>query len=91
MQRQLSQMFKYCYVYHSHQPTFLSGHYAFLFASDNIHPMRSPIDWEAWHRSEIPTYYYSPDVHHASFMLPALISSRLTMTASLKDVPQLQS
>jgi len=86
VQRQLSTMFKYAYIYHTHQPTFLSGHYSFLFASNNIDPMTAPIDWSEWHRKKIPTYYYTPEIHYASFMLPAMVSRHLTMSGRLSSV-----
>eukprot|EP01012_Entosiphon_sulcatum_P067124 TRINITY_DN9665_c0_g2_i2.p2 TRINITY_DN9665_c0_g2~~TRINITY_DN9665_c0_g2_i2.p2 ORF type:complete len:202 (+),score=55.37 TRINITY_DN9665_c0_g2_i2:414-1019(+) len=88
VQRQLNQLFKYSYIYHTHQPCFLSGHYSFLFASDTVHPMRTPVDWSAFRAKDIPTDYYTPDVHYGAFVLPAVVQRRLTMSASFADLPQ---
>ncbi|KAJ1638223.1 spermidine synthase, partial [Pavlovales sp. CCMP2436] len=67
----LAQVFKHVHVYQSYQPTYSSGHYAFVFASDEIHPTQSPIDWAAWESLKAETRYYTPDVHYAAFMLTA--------------------
>eukprot|EP00758_Cryptobia_borreli_P004978 Tbor_TRINITY_DN4686_c0_g1::TRINITY_DN4686_c0_g1_i1::g.15048::m.15048/K00797/speE, SRM; spermidine synthase len=87
VQRQLSTIFKYVFVYQSHQPSFLSGHYSYAFVSDTVHPMKTIIDWTAWGDKNIYTYYYSPDVHFSSFFLPEESRRKFTMWARLSDVP----
>lgn len=87
VQRQLGEHFKYSFLYQAHQPTFLSGHYSFLFLSDVVHPMTTSVDWAHWESLKVPTYYYNPDVHYGSFMVPEGIRRQLSMWASLKDVP----
>jgi spermidine synthase len=69
----LAPLFKHVYVYQSYQPTYSSGHYAFVFASDAIHPTQSAIDWVAWQALGLETRYYTPDVHYAAFMLTAQV------------------
>ena len=59
------------------QPTYSSGHYSFLFASDTIHPHRTSVDWEAFREKNITTTYYTPDVHLASFALPQKVIDAL--------------
>ncbi|KAJ9460317.1 Polyamine aminopropyltransferase [Diplonema papillatum] len=83
----LSKLFKHVYIFHSNQPTFLSGHYSYVFCSDEIHPMKSPIDWNRWAEKKITTYYYNEDVHYASFVLPEFIRSSLLVGSRLKDLP----
>ena len=87
VQRQLAGYFKYAFVYHAHQPTFLGGHYSYLFCSDAIHPMATLVDWGAWSKQRLTTYYYSPDLHHGAFALPAAVQRQVSMSAQLKDVP----
>ena len=88
VQQQLAEMFKYSFVYVSSQPSFLSGSYSYLFVSDTVHPMRSPVDWDAWRLFGVYSHYYSPDVHYSSFLLPADLSRRVSMAGQLKDVPR---
>eukprot|EP01059_Diplonema_ambulator_P023036 TRINITY_DN38429_c0_g1_i1.p1 TRINITY_DN38429_c0_g1~~TRINITY_DN38429_c0_g1_i1.p1 ORF type:complete len:398 (+),score=112.50 TRINITY_DN38429_c0_g1_i1:47-1195(+) len=87
VQLQLSLLFKHVYILHSNQPTFLSGHYAYVFCSDEIHPMKTPIDWQVWTSKNIRTYYYNPDVHYSLFILPEIIRKSLSQGAQLKDLP----
>ena len=87
VQRQLGEHFRFSFLYQAHQPTFLSGHYSFLFLSDTVHPMRTAIDWGAWHSQGINTYYYNPDIHYGAFLVPEGIRRQLSMSASLRDVP----
>ena len=87
VQQQLAGQFKYAYVYQSHQPTFLSGHYSYLFLSDSVHPMKSSVDWSAWESLRLNCHYYNPEVHYGSFFLPEDVRKRLTMSAQLKDIP----
>ena len=59
------------------QPTYASGHYAFMLASSQVHPFRTPIDWAAWRAKRISTKYYNPDLHYASFLLPTQLQTVL--------------
>lgn len=86
VQQQLATIFTFAFVYHSHQPTFLSGHYSYLFLSDSIHPMTTPIDWSSWTNLRLSCHYYNPEIHFGSFLLHEDIRRRLTMSAQLKDV-----
>eukprot|EP00760_Papus_ankaliazontas_P032300 PhM_4_TR5736/c0_g1_i1/m.39018/K00797/speE, SRM; spermidine synthase len=88
VQKQIGEMFRYSFVYHSNQPTYLGGHFSFLFASDNVHPMRTPIEWSKWTgERRLRSHYYNPEHHFGCFILPRDVSSTLTMTATLKEVP----
>ena len=42
---QLSRLFEHTYVFQCYQPTYSSGHYAFMFASRTLHPFKAAIDW----------------------------------------------
>ena len=66
----MTRLFKHAYVFQTYQPTYASGHYSFMLASDTIHPFADKPDWAAWKRKRITTKYYNPDVHYASFLLP---------------------
>jgi len=66
---QMSRLFRHAYIFQLYQPTYASGHYSFMLASDQIHPFNSPPDWKAWAAKKIATRYYNPDVHYASFLL----------------------
>eukprot|EP01065_Artemidia_motanka_P017046 TRINITY_DN20614_c0_g1_i2.p1 TRINITY_DN20614_c0_g1~~TRINITY_DN20614_c0_g1_i2.p1 ORF type:complete len:352 (+),score=107.76 TRINITY_DN20614_c0_g1_i2:59-1114(+) len=60
-----------CTVYHLHQPSFLSGHYAFIFCSEaHVSKVRDDVDRESWEAKGIDTEYYSPELQRASFVLP---------------------
>eukprot|EP01065_Artemidia_motanka_P052440 TRINITY_DN9475_c1_g1_i2.p1 TRINITY_DN9475_c1_g1~~TRINITY_DN9475_c1_g1_i2.p1 ORF type:complete len:387 (+),score=136.27 TRINITY_DN9475_c1_g1_i2:80-1240(+) len=87
VQNQMTRLFNHVHIFQSHQPTFLSGHYSYVFCSDSVHPMKSPIDWSQWYAKNITTYYYNPDVHYASFILPESIRESLTQGSQLRDIP----
>ena len=42
---QLSRLFEHTYVFQCYQPTYSSGHYAFMFASRTLHPFKAAVDW----------------------------------------------
>ena len=74
---QMSRLFRHAYVFQVYQPTYASGHYSFMMASDQIHPFQTKLNWEAWERKRIQTKYYNPDVHYASFLLPTQLQTVL--------------
>lgn len=74
---QMSRLFAHAHIFQVYQPTYASGHYAFMLASDAIHPYVEPVDWEAWARKRIATRYYNPDVHVASFALSTQLQTVL--------------
>lgn len=82
------------YIYLTHytsqvfQPTYLSGHYAFVFLSDVIHPLKSPIDWNAWEQKDLECYYYNPGAHHSAFILPQFMKDVLQNRAILSEIPK---
>lgn len=67
------------------QPTYSSGHYAFMFASDEVHPTRTPIDWGAYHAKGMDLHYHTPDVHYAAFALPAFVGDVVGDHVRLED------
>ena len=73
----MSRLFKHSYVFQLYQPTYASGHYSFMLASNQIHPFLSRLDWEAWRAKKISTRYYNPDLHYASFLLPTQLQTVL--------------
>ena len=83
---QANELFVHAHLFQVYQPTFSSGHYSFMLASDSIHPFRTPPDWAAFEAKQIPTEYYSPDVHYAAFVLPAALQRRLGSTLRLQDL-----
>ena len=68
----LSTMFQHAYPYQLHMPTYSSGHYSFLMASDGVHPYRQAIDWARFRGKGFADIlqYYSPEIHMGSFALP---------------------
>lgn len=74
---QMSRLFKHAYVFQVYQPTYASGHYSFMFASDTVHPFVDVPDWKAYEAKRLGTRYYNPDVHYASFLLPTQLQTVL--------------
>jgi len=74
---QLSRLFEHTYVFQCYQPTYSSGHYAFMFASRTLHPFKDKVDWAGYAAKKIETRYYNPDLHYASFLLPSQVQSVL--------------
>ena len=69
----ISSVYERNYLYQVFQPTYVSGHYTFMFASDNVHPINTPIDWNAFQGKNIKTKYYNQGIHQASFQLPQFL------------------
>ena len=69
----ISSVYERNYLYQVFQPTYVSGHYTFMFASDNVHPINTPIDWKAFQGKNIKTKYYNQGIHQASFQLPQFL------------------
>eukprot|EP00756_Hemistasia_phaeocysticola_P053908 Hpha_TRINITY_DN29854_c0_g1::TRINITY_DN29854_c0_g1_i1::g.2956::m.2956/K00797/speE, SRM; spermidine synthase len=91
VQNQMTRQFKHVHIFQSHQPTFLSGHYSYVFCSDAVHPMKTPIDWDTWKAKNISTFYYNPDIHYASFILPEFVRGSLTQGSMLRDIAKDES
>ena len=86
---QMARLFRHAHVFQVFQPTYASGHYSFMFASDQIHPFLSKPDWAAWQRKRIATKYYNPDVHYASFLLPTQCAHIRRATEEAAPLPPL--
>ena len=80
----VSKVYKNAYGYQVFQPTYSSGHYSFLFASDAVHPFKTPIDWKAFEAKNISTGYYTPELHVGSFALPQRVTDRVQGDARLR-------
>ena len=72
---QVSHLFEHTYVFQCYLPTSSSGHYAFMFASQAVHPFKEKVDWARYAAKKIETRYYNPDLHYASFLLPSQVQS----------------
>lgn len=88
--QQASALFTHAHLFQVFQPTYSSGHYAYMLASDAVHPFRTPPDWAAFDAKRIQTSYYTPDMHLAAFVLPAALRRRLGSTLSLRDLASAQ-
>eukprot|EP00163_Fabomonas_tropica_P027245 TRINITY_DN518_c1_g1_i1.p1 TRINITY_DN518_c1_g1~~TRINITY_DN518_c1_g1_i1.p1 ORF type:complete len:175 (+),score=35.42 TRINITY_DN518_c1_g1_i1:68-526(+) len=90
--QRLSKIFKHVHIDQVFQPTYSGGHYAIEFCSDEVHPFRTPIDWDAWKAKNITTRYYNPDVHVAAWLLPTFVRSQVPLPELYaKDVANLPS
>ena len=74
----ISSIFKRNYLYQVFQPTYVSGHYTFMFASDNVHPLNTFINWDNYDVQKLHTRYYNKAVHLASFYLPEFVKDVVT-------------
>ena len=73
----ISSVFQQNYLYQVFQPTYVSGHYTFMFASDTVHPVKTHIHWDKWDAKNIDTMYYNKGVHKASFYLPQYVKQAM--------------
>lgn len=69
----LQHVFKFVFLYQVWQPTYTSGHYAYVFCSDYVHPLKASIDWKAFEAKMMQLDYYTPQVHDAAFALPGFV------------------
>ena len=72
MHRKVYRTFPISRVYQAHIPTCSSGYWTFGFASKKYHPIED-FDPERWSARNIETWYYTPQMHRASFMLPQYV------------------
>ena len=63
-------------VYQAHIPTYPSGHWLFGFASKKYHPLDDLREKE-WKKLQIPTRYYTTNLHRGAFMLPKYLEDML--------------
>ena len=71
----ISSVYERNYLYQVFLPSYVSGHYTFMFASDNVHPINTRIDWDRFHGNSIKTKYYNQGIHQASFQLPQFLNN----------------
>ncbi len=63
-------------VYQAHIPTYPSGHWLFGFSSKKYHPVKD-LDAARWRARQIPTKYYTTNLHGGAFALPAYVEHLL--------------
>lgn len=74
--KRITQSFPLARVYQAHIPTYPSGHWLFGFASKKYHPVKD-FDAALWQARNIPTRYYTPNLHRGAFALPAYVERLL--------------
>ena len=76
MHRKVFHTFPISRVYQAHIPTSPSGYWLFGFASKKYHPLTDfkPKEWKA---CQIPTEYYTCNLHMGAFMLPKYVEDLL--------------
>jgi len=72
MHRKVYRTFPISRVYQAHIPTCSSGYWTFGFASKKYHPI-TDFNPDKWTKRNIKTWYYTPSMHSASFMLPKYV------------------
>lgn len=82
--QKLKRFYKHVRVFQVFQPTYLSGHYGYLFCSDDVDPYRKRVDRgdnedvTARFRKMLSTlHYYSIGMHISSFVLPSYLRRAL--------------
>jgi spermidine synthase len=78
--RILKKVFAHTRVYLSATPTYPVGQWGFIFASQSIDPVKDYLAndlGKKWSRKKIPTRYYNPEIHVASFALPEFLKAAL--------------
>ena len=85
VQQFLSSIYRHAYIYHLAMPTYSSGHYSFLMASDTIHPLQTKINWKAFYKKNLlkNMHYYTPALHYGSFALPNHVRSGKRITVEM--------
>src|SRR5712671_5285688 len=76
----------YCYV--AAIPTYVGGHLAMGWATDNIKLRHASVKTiaERYHRAgSFPTRYWTPEVHVAAFALPRFIAEKVTKAAKRRS------
>lgn len=76
MHRKAFRAFPVSRVYQAHIPTCSSGYWLFGFASKKYHPLEDLREKE-WKKLQIPTRYYTTNLHRGAFMLPKYLEDML--------------
>ena len=76
MHRKAFRAFPVSRVYQAHIPTCSSGYWLFGFASKKYHPLDDLREKE-WKKLQIPTRYYTTNLHRGAFMLPKYLEDML--------------
>lgn len=82
----LSRIFKYSFLYQAYVPTYSSGHYTWMLASDSVHPYRTSVNWTEHFRQHHSTCYYTPDIHIGAFALPHQVQGVVHHVAEMRDL-----
>lgn len=77
--KRITQSFALSRVYQAHIPTYPSGHWLFGFSSQHYHPVKglTPEAVARWQARQIPTRYYTANLHRGAFALPAYVERLL--------------
>lgn len=75
--RRQRRVFNIVVPYQVFQPTYMSGHYGYLFCSMATNPLVAEVDWSAFTAKGVHTQYYTPAVHWAAFALPPFVKDAL--------------
>ncbi len=67
--RKLNAVFPNVHFYQAHIPTYPSGHWAFAFASKNLHPLKD-FQENRYRNAGLTFKYYNSDLHFGAFALP---------------------
>ena len=76
MHKKVFNTFPISRVYQAHIPTSPSGYWLFGFASKKYHPL-ADFKPEEWKKLQIPTEYYTCNLHTGAFMLPKYVEELL--------------
>ncbi|MEZ4816179.1 MAG: polyamine aminopropyltransferase [Bdellovibrionota bacterium] len=79
LRRTLSTVFSKVFIYNYSNATYPGGLWSFAFSSESFHPL-DDFDREKATKSQIDFRYYSPELHYASFILPAFMKKNLRDT-----------
>ncbi len=76
MHQKVYRIFPISKVYQAHIPTCSSGYWLFGFASKKYHPLKD-FDPDKWNERNLPTRYYTTNMHKGAFMLPKYVEDIL--------------
>ena len=74
--KRIASTFPISRVYQAHIPTSPSGYWLFGFASKKYHPLQD-FKPDEWKKLQIPTEYYTCNLHTGAFMLPKYVEELL--------------
>ena len=84
--RRMSTYVQECTFFQAAVPTYIGGSMAFAWATDNVAARQTPIaELELrFAQSGITTQYYTPELHQASFALPAFVQRAIASAMTIQ-------